>query len=321
MHRQVRTLGRLVADLLEVTRISRGKVQLELRPVDLVDVVQAEYAVHEQGAGERLSFVFTAPQGPVWVRGDPDRIAQMAGNLLANACKFSDRGGRVEIVVAAATDGRPELIVRDVGIGMTAETVAHLFEPFRQADHSIDRHRGGLGLGLSLVKGMATLMGAEVEARSDGLGRGSEFRVRFLPAAVPAPPAAVDVVGQDAPPARLRILVVEDNPDVREMLVELLSDGHDVEAKEDGESGLACASAWKPDVIFCDIGLPRLDGYDFARLARERPELSRTVLVAMTGYGGDADKARASSCGFDHHFTKPVDARDLERFLATLPRV
>ncbi len=171
MQRQVTALGRLVDDLLDVTRISRGKVNLRLAPVDLADVVRAEAAVHEQAEAGRLTLALRLPPGPVWVHGDALRIAQVAGNLIHNACKFSDAGGRVELEVSEG-GGRPELVVRDEGIGMAPGTLADLFQPFRQAEHGPVRGRGGLGLGLSLVRGLAGLMGAEVTAHSAGLGRG-----------------------------------------------------------------------------------------------------------------------------------------------------
>jgi len=224
------------------------------------------------------------------------------------------------VTVGASDDRRPQLVVRDQGIGMAPETLAHLFEPFRQADHSMDRARGGLGLGLSLVKAFANLMGAEVGARSDGLGRGSEFHVRFLAASPPAP--AAEPGGSARPSRRARILVVEDNRDVRESFVEYLSAhlGHEVAFAEDGESGVAKALQWQPELVFCDIGLPRLDGYGFARALRAAPSLREAVLVAMTGYGSEGDKVLASESGFDQHFTKPVDLDTLERFIDGLPR-
>ena len=320
MHRQVRALRRLVDDLLDVTRISRGKVRVERKPVDLARVAREELEIHKHGAGARIHLRLALPAGPLWVSGDGDRIAQIAGNLIHNACKFTEPGGAVEVTVGASDDRRPQLVVRDQGIGMAPETLAHLFEPFRQADHSMDRARGGLGLGLSLVKAFANLMGAEVGARSDGLGRGSEFHVRFLAASPPAP--AAEPGGSARPSRRARILVVEDNRDVRESFVEYLSAhlGHEVAFAEDGESGVAKALQWQPELVFCDIGLPRLDGYGFARALRAAPSLREAVLVAMTGYGSEGDKVLASESGFDQHFTKPVDLDTLERFIDGLPR-
>ena len=318
MRRQVTSLGRLVDDLLDVTRISRGKVNLRLAPVDLADVARAEAAVHEQAEAGRLTLALRIPAGPVWVRGDAVRIAQVTGNLIHNACKFSDPGGRVEIEVSPG-DGRPELVVRDQGIGMTSETLVNLFQPFRQAEHGPVRGRGGLGLGLSLVKGLAGLMGAEVSARSAGLGRGAEFRVRFLASAPGAADAAEPPVSGGA--ARpLRILVVDDNADVRETLVEYLADlrGHRVASAGDCEAALAAAHEDPPEVVFCDVGLPRLSGHEFARRARQDPALKDTVLVALTGYGTDADKARSLEAGFHHHLTKPIDLEALDRFLLEL---
>jgi len=316
MRRQVRTLGRLVDDLLDVTRMTRGKVHLQLRSVDLVELVRAEFALHERSVGDRLRLTLATPPAPLWVQGDPDRITQMAGNLIANACKFTEPGGRVEVAIAAGQDGRGELVVRDDGIGMTRETLTHLFEPFWQADATIDRARGGLGLGLSLVKGMAELMGADVLVRSDGPGMGSEFRVRFLPGEPPPDvPEAYDDPAS-GPGQRLRILVVEDNQDVRETLLEFLDyRGHEVRFADNGETGVAIVKDWAPELVFCDIGLPKLDGYAFASIARGTPSLAGTVLVAMTGYGSEGDIKLSRASGFDHHFTKPLDLDVLERFL------
>lgn len=320
MRRQVGSLGRLVDDLLDVTRITRGKVNLRLASVDLVDVTRAEFLVHEQACGGRLRVSLSAPPTPVWVRGDAVRIAQVVDNLLGNACKFVEPGGQVEVSVAVGAGGRPELVVRDDGVGMEREVLAHVFEPFRQAHHGLDRAKGGLGLGLSLVKGLAELMGAEVEARSDGPGRGATFRVRFAPAEPPAPAWRPEGSARPRPARRRRILVVEDNEDVRESLVEYLAEvrGHEVESAGDGVTGLEKARAWAPEVVLCDVGLPRLSGYELARLARESPALQRATLVALTGYGSDGDRARSLQAGFHHHLTKPVDVDGLDAFLAGL---
>jgi two-component system CheB/CheR fusion protein len=319
MQRQVRALSRLVDDLLDVTRISRGKVHLDLRPVNLCEVVRDELELHRARASGGRRFAFQGPAGPIWVRGDRDRIGQIAGNLLGNAVKFTEPGQEIQVMVEAPADGRPSLVVRDRGIGMSAETLAHLFEPFRQADHSIDRAAGGLGLGLSLVKGMAELMAAEVGATSEGLGRGSEFTVRFSPS--PPPEATAPAPPSTAPRQRRRILVIEDNSDVRQSIVELLRDdlGHEVTAAEDGETGVSLAREWRPELVLCDIGLPRLDGYEVAHRLRGDPGLAGLVVAAMTGYGSSADKARAGRAGFDRHFTKPLDVNDLIRFIDGLP--
>jgi two-component system CheB/CheR fusion protein len=316
MRRQSRALGRLVDDLLDLTRITRGKIQLHMAPVDLGEVVRSELDIHRQAAADRLTLRLVEPDRPLWVNGDQERIAQMVGNLLGNACKFTDAGGAVEVTLAPPDDeGRVMLTVRDEGIGMTPETLAHLFEPFRQADRSLDRARGGLGLGLSLVKALAVMMGADVAARSDGLGHGSAFTLRFASASPPAKKG-----GEAATMARgrrLRILVVEDNRDVGESLAEFLAEelGHEVTLAADGESGVDKARSWIPDLVLCDIGLPGLDGFEVARALRRDAAMGRTILVALTGYGREEDKARAIGAGFDHHATKPFDLREFEQWL------
>ena len=266
--RQVAHLARLVDDLLDVSRISRGKVLLRAERLDLVPLVRAAVGDHRpllESTGLRL--VVDLPDRPIWVQGDPTRLLQVTGNLLQNARKFTDPGGTVTVRLAAEPDGAAAtLVVRDTGIGMDDAMLARLFEPFTQADRSLDRSRGGLGLGLALVKGLVELHGGSVRARSDGPGTGSELTVR-LPTAVPAQPPAERPGGPIASGRSLRVLVIEDHRDAAESLRMLLRlYGHRVDIARTGLDGLEAARQLRPDVVLCDIGLPGgMDGYAVAR--------------------------------------------------------
>jgi CheY-like chemotaxis protein len=256
------------------------------------------------------------PPAPVWVAGDAARLAQVLTNLLDNAVKFRADGGRVAVrLTAPAGLGQAVLEVADDGSGITAEMLPRLFDAFAQADRSLDRKGGGLGLGLTLVKGLVELHGGAVQATSDGPGKGATFTVRLplkeevpalAPAAEPPSPAA----------EALNILVVEDHRDAAEslrMLLELL--GHRVTVAHTGPEGVAAARALKPDVVLCDIGLPGMDGYGVAGTLRQDPTTARTNLIAITGYGQEADRRRAHQAGFNHHLTKPVDPEALQPLL------
>jgi PAS domain S-box-containing protein len=332
IERQVTHLAHLVDDLLDVSRISRGKILLRKQPLDLVALVCAAIDDHRpllRDAG--LSLTVQLPDRPLWMTGDPTRLAQVADNLLHNAGKFTDAGGRVTVQfteqAAAAPGAAPwaVLTVRDTGIGLSADIVGRLFEPFSQADSSLDRSRGGLGLGLALVKGLAQLHGGSVQASSPGLGRGAEFTVR-LPlhvanAAVPVAPAvAPRALDERQYPAR-KVLIIEDNRDAAESTRMLLRfAGHDVSVAFTGAAGLAAAQRSRPDVVLCDLGLPGgLDGFAVARAMRADPALAGIALIALSGYGQDEDKRRAAEAGFGHHLTKPVDPHRLTGLLDTLP--
>jgi CheY-like chemotaxis protein len=254
---------------------------------------------------------------PVWVLGDPTRLAQVLGNLLDNAARFTDPGGRVTVRLAVeAGRGQAVLAVRDTGVGIEAGLLPHLFEVFTQADRSLERSRGGLGLGLALVKGLTELHGGEVQASSPGPGRGAEFVVRLPvqpePAALSNIPAA-----PGRAPKRLRVLVVEDNQDSADMLQMLLGlFGHEVRVACTGPAGVQAAGEWGPDVVVCDIGLPGLDGYGVAGELRRNPATAKARLIAVTGYGQEEDRRRARQAGFDHHLTKPVNPDALLELLA-----
>jgi signal transduction histidine kinase/DNA-binding response OmpR family regulator len=316
--RQARHLGRLVDDLLDASRLELGKVALRADRLDLARLVR-EAAEDRRHILERagLQLVVAGPETPLWVKGDAARLYQVVANLLDNA-KFTDPGGQMEVRVTASPDRRQAVLtVRDTGIGMAPDVLAQLFQPFRQADHSLDRSRGGLGLGLSVVKGLVDLHGGEVSAASEGPGRGAEFTVR-LP--LEAEPAALSAPSSPARPAgrRRRVLIVEDNRDAADslrVLLELL--GHEVRVAYNGPDGVQAAQEFVPDIVLCDIGLPGLDGYGVARALRLHPTTSRVRLLALTGYGSEEDQRRTRLAGFDVHLTKPADPEELQRHLLT----
>jgi signal transduction histidine kinase/CheY-like chemotaxis protein len=319
--RQAQQLTRLIDDLLDVTRISRGKIRLQRERVELNRIVR--------GTGEDLREVFrrngvelqvsTGPE-PLFVDGDPTRIAQMVGNLLQNASKFTHRGGHASLALEVDGEGHALISVRDDGVGIQRELLPELFEPFVQGDRTLDRSRGGLGLGLALVKGLAELHGGEVRVESEGPGTGALFTVR-LPLEIPERPwlAAVGSARRAGACSR-RVLVVEDNVDAAHTLKDALElSGHVVEVAYAGHEGIARMRGFRPELVFCDIGLPGMDGYEVARTIRADPALRATRLVALTGYAGPDDVERALAAGFDLHLAKPPDLSALERVLAELP--
>jgi PAS domain S-box-containing protein len=325
IERQVTHLARLVDDLLDVSRISRGRALLRKVRLDLVPLVGAAVEDHRpllEGAGLKLSVEL--PRGPLWVEGDPTRLAQVVGNLLHNAHKFTDAGGLVAVRLSADEGGgTAALSVRDTGIGLGADILGRLFEPFSQADRSLARSRGGLGLGLALVKGLTELHGGAVRAHSPGAGLGSEFTVR-LPLCARPSEAANESSERPARRKALRVLIIEDNRDAAESLRLLLQvSGHEAAAAHTGAEGVTTAREFRPDVVLCDIGLPGgMDGYDVARALRADPELSAVTLLALSGYGQEEDRRRARQAGFDRHLTKPVDPQALMELLASaVPRV
>ena len=320
IERQVAHMVRLVDDLLDVSRISRGKILLREERLDLAGLVRTTADDHRaslEAAG--LSLRIDVPDEPVFALGDPTRLAQAVDNLLQNAGKFTDKGGSVE--VRLEVHGPVALIrVTDTGIGMAPDVVPHIFEPFTQADRSLDRSRGGLGLGLALVKGLLDLHGGRVEASSQGLGEGSEIRL-LLP--IEAAPAPAEPRGP-APPksdTAKRVLIIEDNVDAAESLSDLLElMGHEVHVEHIGTTGIAAAKERLPDVVLCDIGLPgAMDGYAVARALRAIPDLRAARLIALTGYGGEENRRTALEAGFHVHLTKPFELEALEEILARLP--
>lgn len=318
INRQLGYLVRLVDDLLDITRVTQNKIQLERERLELGQLVRdalADNQAHLDRGGAQLT-VQVAPT-PVWIDADRTRLAQVVMNLLSNAIKFTPPSGMVTVTVGVGADDRAMLEVRDTGTGIEPALLPRLFEPFMQADRTLDRSAGGLGLGLALVKGLVELHGGEVTATSAGAGHGATFVIR-LPLASPMQP-----VGARPPAvaARRRVLLIEDDPDIADaMRIALEVDAHHVEVVHDGTDALARARTWRPDVVLCDIGLPGLNGYEVARLLRSDATLETTFLVALTGYAQPDDVARARGAGFDQHLAKPADIRLLRQMLADLPR-
>jgi len=321
IERQVGQLTRLVADLLEVSRISTGRVRLEPYRVDMRNVVErAAESARPLIVRLHHDLSVSLPAGPIWVHADSTRLEQVVVNLLNNAAKYTEPGGRISL--DARQDGDEMVLrLRDTGVGIAPELLPHIFDLFTQADRSLDRAQGGLGIGLSLVKHLVEMHRGTVEARSGGLGRGSEFTVRLpillspasKPEEAPEPPTAS--------PAKegMRVLVVDDNTDSADILAKLLEmSDHDVRTAYTGPAALEAAAAYAPDVVLLDIGLPGINGYEVARRLRLLPGLKAITIIAMTGYGQDADRQLAREAGFDSHLTKPVDFREVSELMATL---
>jgi PAS domain S-box-containing protein len=313
--RQIRHMTRLVDDLLDVSRITRGKILLRYVRLDLARLARDTAEDHRMAVEEAgLTFTLDLPATPVWVVGDPTRIAQVLDNLLHNAVKFTDAGGAIAVRLSAeATACQAMVSVTDTGVGIAPEMLPRVFAIFEQADSSMDRSRGGLGLGLALVKGLVQMHGGEVRAESEGSGRGATFTF-WLPLGQ-AGKAESETPAPDEKSAR--VLVIEDNRDAAETLRELLDlHGHEVEVAYSGTEGLAAARCFRPDVVLCDLGLPGMDGYAVAAELRSSPETARARLIAVSGYGQMEDRDRAREAGFDLHLTKPVDPERLSRLLA-----
>jgi signal transduction histidine kinase/CheY-like chemotaxis protein len=315
IERQTAHLNRLVDDLLDVSRVTSGKVLLRKEPVELGTLVQRcveSLQTMADAHGVALNRRSVAEAVPV--DGDVVRLEQVVSNLITNAVKYTPRGGRIDIEVRPERgENQALLLVRDSGVGIPPEHLESIFDVFSQAPTGLDRAKGGLGLGLTLVRALVGMHGGRVEARSEGVGRGSEFRVRF-PLAVTAADAVARASAPVAAPLveeRVRIVLVEDNVDIRETLTELLVlDGYRVEGAADGPQGLTRILSEVPNVALIDVGLPGFDGYELAR--RARCHLGDTpVLIAMTGYGQPDDRARAFEAGFDDHVVKPVSVEDL----------
>jgi two-component system CheB/CheR fusion protein len=317
IQRQVDHLSRIVDDLLDVTRITRGKIDLQKGRVDLADLVHRTVEDYKALFTVRgVELVQHLGSLPLWVDADATRISQAVGNLLQNAAKFTESGGCVEVAVTREPNGAALVRVRDDGLGIAPEILGRIFDPFTQADDSLHRSRGGLGVGLSIIKGLVELHGGSVEARSEGRGRGAEFLIR-LPVA-PEPPALRGPPRTAVRMPRRRVLVIEDNLDAAETLREvLLTWAHEVEVAHDGREGVEKARAFRPDVVLCDIGLPVMDGYEVARAIRTDPALASAFLVAVTGYALPEDRIRAVEAGFHRHLGKPVPMADIEEVLAT----
>jgi signal transduction histidine kinase len=315
--RQVAHMTELVDDLLDVSRVTRGLVKLQEEILD-IDSLLADAAeqVRSLMESKHQHFTMHLPDEQVLVRGDRTRLIQVFSNILNNAAKYTAPGGHV-MLRAAAGDAQVEVVVVDDGIGIAPNLLPHIFDPFTQAERSPDRAQGGLGLGLALVKSLLELQGGEVAACSAGLGKGSRFTVR-LPR-VPATALPAERQGEQAAmpeAAATRVLVVDDNRNAAEMLQLLLqAGGHEAVVANSARDALEIAQRLSPAVLFLDIGLPEIDGYELARRLRVLPETSRSLIVAVTGYGQPQDRERAKEAGFDHYLVKPVRLGEMLRLL------
>jgi CheY-like chemotaxis protein len=314
--RQVKHLVRLVDDLLDVSRITRGKITLRRDPVLLGDVVDRALELSRPLVeSRRHALRVSLPAETLRIDGDAVRLTQVFANLLDNAAKYTPASGTIWLTAERAGD---EVVVRvrDTGVGLGSDLVPRIFDLFVQGDSSLDRSHGGLGIGLTVVRRLVELHGGRVEARSGGAGKGSEFVVH-LPAGPSAPGEAV-APGDAAHTLRpLRILIVEDHEDAADSLATTLGLlGHEARIALDGPRALALIDAFAPEVVISDLGLPGMDGFELCRQLRERPGLGQVLLIALSGYGRDEDRSRALDAGFDHHLVKPPDMNQLLTLLA-----
>jgi CheY-like chemotaxis protein len=315
MERQLTQMVRLIDDLLDLSRISRGKVELRKERVPLAAVIQS--AMETSGpilnaAGHELTIEL--PKEPVFVDADLTRLSQVFANLLNNAAKYTERGGHV-CLSAEKQANEAVVTVRDTGIGIPAEMLPRVFDMFTQIDRNLDRSQGGLGIGLTLSKSLVELHGGTIEANSEGERKGSTFSVR-LPIVEIGQGAHRDIGAMEAPTSKslCRILVADDNADAADSLARMLQMmGHEVRTANDGAEAIDVADAFKPDLVLLDIGMPKVNGYEACRKMKEKPWTGSTIFVALTGWGQDEDKRKSREAGFDQHLTKPVDYSTLEK--------
>ncbi len=315
--RQVAHMVRLVDDLLEISRITRGSIELRRSQIGLASVITAAVETSRpliEAGGHVLEILLPAEE--VWIEADATRLAQVFSNLLNNASKYTDERGKISISVEQA-DGEVEIRVRDSGIGISSSLLPRVFDMFTQGTSSSVRSPGGLGIGLTLVRSLIEMHGGRVSAQSDGPGLGSVFIVRLPQSKVGAPtPMPEDAAASGASRTTPRVLVVDDNEDSADSLGALLEVlGATVVVAHDGEAALRVLDDQHPDVVFLDIGMPRMDGYELARRIRERADTRDMFLVALTGWGQDKDRLRSEEAGFDRHMVKPADIRELETLL------
>lgn len=321
--RQTRHMAHLVDNLLDVSRLARGKIELQKEPVVLANLIHSAVESSRSFIESRNQKLLTGfPPRSIVVRADPARLEQVLVNLIQNAAKYTDLNGQIW-VTAEYQNGDAVIRVRDTGVGLTPEAIAHLFEPFGPADKNSARTRGGLGLGLALVRGLVQMHDGSIDVFSEGPGRGSEFVIRL-----PATQEAV-IGGESVQPPEpladqehpLRVLVIEDNKDTASTLGVILKLwGHEVEIAYNGHAGLNAARQFRPDVVLLDIELPGIDGYEVAKTLRHYPELDQTTIVAITGFGQPEDQARSREAGINYHYTKPIDLPSLRKLLSTTDR-
>ena len=313
--RQVTLLARLVEELLDVSRISQGKIALKKEPVDLARIIAHSVETSRPLIDARAQALsVSVPAAPVWLSADFARLSQVVSNLLNNASKYTGEGGRIELT-ASAEAGEARIVVRDNGAGIEPQLLHKVFDLFVQGERALDRGQGGLGIGLTLVKRLVELHNGRVDAASDGPGRGAIFTVT-LPCIAAVEPQRQDQqypVPKSSEVYGRRVLVVDDNVDAAESTAAFLRlEGHEVKAVHDGLQALASLKVFDPHVVVLDIGLPGLDGYAVARQLRSRGDTSHVLLIALTGYGQKEDRSKAAEAGFDYHFVKPADPRDIQ---------
>ncbi len=318
IERQVRQLAHLVDDLLDVSRVTTGRIRLQEEDVDLRNILQrAAESVYPLIDQRRHELSVSVPSDPIWLHADVTRIEQVVVNLLNNAAKYTDEGGHIWL--SAEPEGNSAVLrVKDTGVGIAPELLENIFDPFSQAERTMDRAQGGLGIGLTLVQKIVELHHGKVEAKSAGIGQGSEFTIWLPVLGTESSESSVSISSQSVAETA-KILVVDDNVDATDMIATVLRlVGHDVQVAYSGQSALAVATEFQPTIVLLDIGLPEMNGYEVARRLRQRPQSTDMWLIAMTGYGQDGDRLRSSEAGFDYHLVKPVDPQKLEELLTTL---
>jgi CheY-like chemotaxis protein/anti-sigma regulatory factor (Ser/Thr protein kinase) len=319
LERNVRQQTRLIDDLLDLSRIIRGKVEIVRKPLDLRQLVAAQVeGVEASARSARLALELRASEQPLSISADPERLGQVISNLLTNAIKYTEPGGAIRVTIAAEGD-QATVRVKDTGIGIESELLPHVFEAFRQAETSLGRSKGGLGIGLAVARSLAELHGGTLAGFSEGLGRGSEFVLR-LPLGTTLAGSAGARDARPGPARGRRVLLVEDSADLREsmkILLELM--GNTVIAAADGRTAIETARREEPDTVLIDIGLPDIDGYEVAQALRKDPRTRNLRLVALTGYATPEHRDRALRAGFDQHLAKPIDADQLQQALSGEP--
>jgi PAS domain S-box-containing protein len=318
LERQLGQMERLVDDLLDVSRIARGKLELRKQRVELASVIHQSVEVcHPLAERARHELNVSLPQEAIYLQADPGRMAQVFANLLANACKYTEPGGRIWLTVVRQ-GGDVVVNVKDTGVGIPPDKLGSVFEMFTQIDRSLERSHGGLGIGLSLVKRLVEMHGGSVQAYSAGLGRGSEFVVR-LPTLIKKSKGKTPTT-EETPTTAHRILIVDDNRDAATSLATLLRlTGNETQTSYDGLEAVEAAAMFRPEVVLLDISLPKMNGYDACRRIRQQPWGKNMVLVALTGWGQDEDRRQSKDAGFDHHMVKPLDLATFMEMLTSLP--
>jgi signal transduction histidine kinase len=314
--RQTTQMTHLVEELLDASRIARGKIQLRREPLDLAALARAAAEDHRaELEAARLALAVETPPSSVWVLGDAARLTQVIENLLNNACKFTDPGGQVRVAVEAM-DGEALLTVADSGIGFSGDALPRMFEAFAQVDAALERSKGGLGLGLSVVRGLIELHGGRVAAASDGLGRGAVFTVRLPLTEAPSSPPPPTEEKPTPQATRRRVLIIEDSRDGAESLRLLLSlRGFEVAVAHTGPDGVEQARRLPPHAVVCDLGLPGMSGFEVARRLRREDATASAQLICMSGYGQEQDRRQACEAGFDHFLVKPAEIAEVQRLL------